>query len=182
MGRDLAGERWVRPGPSRPQQTPLLQALEDTSSSYPFALPPCPGNAPAGFFGPEAQRNLECCQATGPPRGAVAPVTAPLSIPLCPQPLSGDDLIMDSGASSWGCQQGPRSQSAPCPLFLCSASLHCLPKTLLTLPQNHHVLPSLSLKPRLMGAAAFPPPQSQEWGLGVVLPLSSPRSAAAART
>lgn len=177
MGRDLAGERWVRPGPSLPQQTPLLQAFEDTSSSYPFALPPCPGNAPAGFFGPEAQRNLECCQARGPPGGPWSP-SQTYCLPLCPQPLSGDDLIMDSGASSWGCQQGPRSQSAPCPLISLLSLPHCLPKTLLTLPQNRHVLPSLCLKPRLMGAAAFPPPQSLEWGLGVVLPLNSPRSTA----
>lgn len=172
----LVGERWVRPGPSQPQQTPLLQALEDTSSSYPFALPPCPGNTPAGFFGPE------CRQAREPPGGPWPLTTAPLSAPLCPQPLSGDDSIMDSGASSWGCQQGPRSQSAPCSLI----SLLSLPSLFAQdpphSPPNHHILPSLSLKMRLMGDAAFPPPQSLEWGLGMVLPLSSPRSAAAART
>lgn len=170
----LVGERWVRPGPSQPQQTPLLQALEDTSSSYPFALPPCPGNTPAGFFGPEAQRNLECHQAREPPGGPWPLITAPLSAPLCPQPLSGDDSIMDSGASSWGCQQGPRSQSAPCSLI----SLLSLPSLFAQDPPHSPPEPPHPAQPQpeneADGGCCLPSPTESRMGAGDGAPTQLP--------
>lgn len=137
-GAELGQGAWLgragQAGPSLPQQTPWRQPFEDKSSSYSFALSPCPGSSPAGSLGPEPQRNLECCQAEGWGGEPWPLVTASLSASLCSQPMSGNDLIMDSRCPPGAARKGPDLSLLPVPLFLCSASLHSLPKTLLTSP------------------------------------------------